>query len=350
MIQSGMANIYSTDLFDRVILNVMPGDSSAIINIAVEEKKFNQARIGWHWHDEYGSEEFVEILNDNLLGAGQEFLLHAQYSPERQKYEVSLKADRFFSTYLTYSLKAYFHRHERNIFDPGGDIIDWFRSDRFGAEFILGRQIERFGTVTGEIRWEEIENYLNSTGQIEKVNLRTLTIRSLVETINKYPFPTEGKRHLFYVEFASDILGGQTEYTRGFSSVESYFPLFKNINFHPGFAIGWTETEFATPLSEKFFLGGRNSFIGFRTNELAGDKMVLGSLELRYKLPYRFYLTGRYDTGEVYRSADQIKFSNLRHGFGFSIAYDSPLGPIDLAYGRAGGHPDRIYINVGLTF
>ncbi|MCP4704911.1 MAG: hypothetical protein GY865_09900, partial [candidate division Zixibacteria bacterium] len=82
-VSQGISNIYGSDLFDRVTINIVPGSTGAIVNMAVEEKKYSQIRLGWHWHDEYKSEQFVELLDDNLFGTGQEYLIHAQYAPRQ---------------------------------------------------------------------------------------------------------------------------------------------------------------------------------------------------------------------------------------------------------------------------
>ncbi len=346
----GIRNIYNTGLFDRVTMNILPGQNGAVVRINVEEEKYTQMRFGWHWQDEYRSEEFAELLDDNLFGTGQEFMMHAQYGRWRQKYEVSLKTDRFFSTYLTYRARAYYNILNRILYDSGGDSEGSRREERQGLEFILGQQIARLGTVTGEIRWEEINNKYFPGGLKDKGRLRTLALRSLVETLDRYSFPNRGKKHLFYMEYNTDILGGQNRFTKLFSSIESYFPITRRFNFHPRLSVGWTDTGEKVPVSEKFYIGGPYSFAGFHTDELFGDKMVLANFELRHNLPYDFYLTARFDAGEVYASVDQIKLGHLRQGFGFSAAYDSPLGPVDLGYGKAENHPGRWYVNIGLLF
>lgn len=346
----GIANIFATDLFDRVTMNITPGENGAIVRIIVKEKKYTQIRLGWHWHDEYRSEEFIEVLDDNLLGTGQELLAHAQYSNRRQNYEVYLKADRFFSTYLTYRIKGFYHILDRKFYDSKGEFDSSIRENRLGLEFILGQQIARFGTVTGEIRWEEIKNKFSPGGHTDIIKLRTITLKSLVETINRYPFPTEGKKHLFYFQFSADILGGETKYTKLYSSVESYFPITERINFHPRISFGHTDAKYGIPISESFYVGGHHSFYGYSTDELVGAKMILGNMELRYKLPYRFYISGRYDFGDVYTTVDQIKLRNLRHGYGISLAYDSPIGPIELGYGKSGKRTRCFYVDIGLAF
>jgi NTE family protein len=346
----GVANIYSTGLFDRVTMNILPGDGGAVVQIDVDEKKYTQMRFGWHWDDIYQSEEFAEILDDNIFGTGQELMIYGQYGNQRQKYEISMKADRFFSTYFTYRLGAYYGILNRKLYDSKGHSNNSIREERLGVEFMLGQQIFRLGTVTGSIRWEDIKNKYRPAGTGNQQRLRTLTMRSLVETIDRNYFPNSGKKHLFFIEYAADILGGKARYTKIFSSIESYFHLGDRLNFHPKIAVGWIDSEYPIPISEKFFLGGAYSFSGYKTDELMGDKMFLGNLELRFRLPYRFYLTGKYDIGEVYASADQIKLRNLRTGFGISLGFDSPVGPLDFMYGKARDRIDRYYLNMGLRF
>ncbi|MFH2035138.1 MAG: patatin-like phospholipase family protein [Candidatus Zixiibacteriota bacterium] len=347
---NGISNIYGTDLFNRVTLNIFPKENGAIVEVDVEEKKYAQFRFGWHWHDEYRSEQFAEFLNDNLLGTGQQFLMHAMYADRRQKYSVSVKADRIFSTWLTYRAGTYYFRTMHRIFDESGHSDSTIDEERYGLEFILGRQIARFGTVTGEIRWEEIRSEFSSGDTDDKLRIRSVTFNSIVDDIDRYPFPTEGRNHKFSFTFVTDILGGETNFNKAYSSVESYFPLNGYINFRPKISIGLINTKIGVPYSELFHIGGHYSFYGFRHDELVGAKMILGNFELRFKLPFNFYLYGRYDTGKVYNHLDQINIRNLRHSYGFSIAYDSPIGPIDFGYGKSGTHPERFYIDIGLAF
>lgn len=346
----GIANIYGTDLFDRVVMNVLPTDSGAAVEISVEEKKYLQLRLGWHWDDEYNSEQFAELLDDNLLGTGQELLIHVQYAECRGIYEASLKADRFFSTYLTYRIKGYYHLLDRHFYNGESTTVETVDEKRLGGEFILGQQIRRFGSVTGEFRIEKIKNEFDSSGAVENLQLRTLGLRSVVETINRIPFPTAGKKHMFLFEYAADILGGESRFTRIYSTIESYFVLTDRLNFHPRLAVGWTDSDNPVPLSERFYIGGMDSFYGYHTDEMHGDKMILGNLEFRYKLPYRFYALARFDLGDVYPSADHIKLQNLRSGIGIALSFDSPLGPITTAYGRSDSDHERFYFSAGLAF
>lgn len=346
----GVANIYATDLFDRVTIHVVPGVEGAVVKISVKERKYTQVRVGWHLHDDYKNEAFVEALDDNLFGTGQELLAHAQYANRRQKYELTLKANRFFSTYFTYRVTGFYHYLDRKIYNDDGESIARREEDRYGFDITLGHQIARFGTVIGGLGWTDVESEYSPGGGNSHSKLRTFSLLSRVENINRYPFPTKGKKHIFAARFATDVLGADAQYTKIFSSVESYWPLPAGLNFHPVISVGLSDAKAGIPVSERYYIGGHYSFYGFAYEELNGSKMFLTNLELRLNLPYHFYLYGRYDFGQVYGAFDDIKLKNMRHGYGFSIALDSPIGPIDFGYGKSGSHPDRLYLDIGLGF
>lgn len=344
----GLTQIYSTDLFDRVSIVPLAEDSGAVVSISVSEKKYQQVRLGWHWDDEYQSEEFIELLDDNVAGIGMEYLLHAKYGRERQLYYGELKANRIFRTYLTSQLRVYHDRIDRAIFDLEEQEVGERGEYRTGGWFKLGQHISRLGTVTGGLVVEEIEVKDLRTKTNEKYGLRALTLESLVENFDRWPFPSSGKKHHLELQIAGEFLGGDVEFTRFFSSIESYFQFGERLNYHPRLSIGLSRS--GLPPSEQFYAGGLHSLAGFRTHQLSGDKLLLLNNVVRFKLPLWLYLSVRYDVGEVYTSADQIKLRNLRHGFGMSLALDSPIGPIEFGYGTADEDNDRWYFGAGLTF
>ena len=344
----GIANIYGTDLFERVSQDLRHVDSGAAVQITVDEKKYSQVRLGWHWDDEYKSEEFIELLDDNLLGMGIEYQLHARYGLDRREYFGELKANRIFATYLTGQMRLLYNRLDRTLFDPDGKIVGERREFCKGGFVRFGQQIARFGTVTGKLSVEDIDYRDANDVRYDRFRLSSFSLESLVEDFDRWPFPERGRRHFLEIQTAAHFLGGDVAFTKFFSSIESYFPLGRDVNYHARISIGLSRS--GLPASEQFFMGGMHSFSGYHTDELAGDKLFLLNQELRIRLPLRLFLTGRYDAGEVYVSAAQIKLRNLRHGVGASLALDSPIGPIELGYGSAGRDTHRAYFSAGLAF
>lgn len=344
----GIADIYGTDLFDRVTVDLVPHSGRAIVTVGVEEKKHRQMRLGWRWDDEYESEEFIEALDDNVLGMGIQFLLRARYAADRQAYLGSIKSDRIRSTYLTATMRFYHERLNRQLYDREDFAVGARKEERSGLSLKVGQQISRLGTVSAALVAEELW-YRHGGGRApERFDQRILEIVSLVENFDRVPFPQSGKKHLFETRFAGKFLGGDVDYTRFFSSIEAYWQIGPHLNYHPRLAVGLSRS--VLPPSERFYLGGENSFAGYRTFQLSGAKLFTISNELRLKLPAQFYLTVRYDQGQVFESADQIVFKDIRQGVGFTVAYDSPVGPVKLGYGVAGKGTDELYVNIGLDF
>ncbi len=344
----GLDNLYGTDLFEQIIIELAPVSDGAKVKIRVKERYYTQLRVGWHWDDDYKSEQFLQLLDDNIRGMGLEYLIHAQYAADRQKYLGQLKMDRIWFSYFTARIAAYHNRLDRPIYDGQGREIDIRRERKTGFDISLGQQVKRFGTVRGVFIFEDVRNRSDSTRIVDRFSQRIVQLESVIETFDKMPFPNTGKKFQAEIRFAGEFLGGHVEYTRFFSSLEGYFPIGKYLNFHPKASLGLSGS--VLPISEQFFIGGAKSFSGYRQFEYAGDKVILLNNELRFKLPLNLYVHGRYDVGEVYVQTDQIKLRNLRHGWGAFMAFNSPIGPFELGYGVADSDNDRFYVNIGLSF
>lgn len=76
--------------------------------------------------------------------------------------------------------------------------------------------------------------------------------------------------------------------------------------------------------SERFYLGGAGGVRAYPSSEGGGDSGLLSNLELRWKLPEGFTLTGFYDHGHV-RSNDAAMSYSLK-GYGLSLGWQTPAG------------------------
>lgn len=345
---NGLDNLYGTDLFEQILVELVPVENGARVRIRVKERYYTQLRLGWHWDDDYKSEQFLELLDDNIRGMGLEYVIHAQYAEDRQKYFGQLKLDRIWFSYITVKVNIYYQMLDRFIYDPEGREMDLRKERRTGFEFSLGQQVKRFGTVRGAFISERVKSRYDRTTVSEEFSQRILHLESIIETFDRLTFPNTGKKFQAEIRFAGEYLGGDFEYTRFYSSLEGYFPIGKYVNFHPKASLGLSGS--VLPVSEQFYIGGAKSFSGYRAFEYGGDKVILLNNELRFRLPLNLYLIGRYDIGQVYLHTDQIKLNNVRHGWGGFLAFNSPLGPFELGYGVADSDNDRFYVNIGLSF
>jgi outer membrane protein assembly factor BamA len=345
--ERGMANIYSTGLFERVNFDVERRGNEALVRIEVKEKKFDSMRIGVHYHDHYHAETFADFSDANVLGLSNEVFFRIQYGERRKYYSLNLKADRIFETYLTYRIKLYHQRLKRDIYEDNTSIgIN--RERRTGATVAFGQQISRFGTVTVEARADRLRIDLPGFAGLVHRGLRTLTLRSRVDNLDRYPYPKAGVAAQFYLELAYDAFGGEDRYKKAWFDWSAEIPMSKRIGLEPSFAIGVSDV--ALPSFEKFYLGGNRNLYGYHYDALSGDKLFRGNFGVRYALPYGFYVTGRYDVGNVWGTLEEVRFNNLIHCYGAELSYDSPIGPISVSYGRSERGYERAYIDVGYDF
>ena len=345
----GLADIYGTGFFERVSLDIQPTTLGAHLTINVKEKKFTQMRFGGHWDDEYQAEVFAELLDDNILGAGLQALGHAHVSSRRDIFRLSLKADRLPHMLFLAHTNLYFSRLKRRLFYPDGAPNGFRVEDRFGWSVLAGQQIARLGTIHLQYRLEDIHARLTIPDRTDHAVLSAFAIKSSVETLNKFPFPDYGHRQDLTVEFTGKWLGGTfAEYTKVYGSVEAYWPVSRYVNLHPLVSAGLSTANL--PEVEKYFLGGMNSFSGYRTDQISGDKYFAGGSQLRVRLPWRLYLIGTLHWGQMFDDYEEMKIRQFRTGWGALIAIDTPIGPIDFGYGKSEHRPYRLYLNVGLHF
>ncbi|UCE17566.1 MAG: BamA/TamA family outer membrane protein [Gemmatimonadota bacterium] len=361
----GINNIYSTGLFDRVHLNIEKSGDSTSVCLDVVEKKFDLLRLGTRYDREYETEGFIEFHDDNLFGYGGKFNLHLQYGQRRQRYEINLRADRFFRTYLTYRGSAYHRRREQYYYGSDNVRRTEYRERRWGTRFAIGQQIFRLGTVSVEGRAEEVKLRTNSEkGPQENIQIRSLIFRSAVDNLDRYPFPVSGNYSHLFLELADDILGGTASYVKFFGTLESYATFFSRHTLHPKFSFG--SMDLITPFSERFKVGGNRIYneypgeeytvrlYGFHDEEFVGRQLLWANIEYRYKTPWfswlDLYLSGRYDVGYLWQEAETFRSDRIKEAWGVGLAVETPVGPAEVNYGRSKKGEDRVYFSFGYWY
>ncbi len=345
----GIDNIYGTGLFEKVAMEIRPGEKGAVLLIRVKEKESISLGMGARYDLGKDGEGFVVLGDENFLGVGSKIALYAQGGRRREKYQVSLKADRIFKTYLTFDFKGFASKRDWAAYS-GGDEIGRYVLDRRGGRLFLGRHIRRFGMVSVEGRAEHVK-YISKWGDgypHGTRETRSLILRSQMDTMDRFPFPTKGSIISGHMEIGTPFFGGTEEFRKIFVSLECYNTIWHRHTFFARGCLGLSESPL--PFSEQFLLGGNRELFGYREGELRGNKLFLFNLGYRMELVRRFYFRTRYDVGNVWENELQIKWKTTKHAIGVSLALDIPLGPITLTYGRASEGQERVYFSAGYQF
>jgi NTE family protein len=347
-VKDGLTNLRSTKLFDNIDIVVKEENGQNILIIAVNEKPSSLLRISFRSDNEYRTQFGLDLRDENIFGTGSELGLILFGGLENRAYILEQKANRLFDTYFTYKINAFYKFNDVRVYSDvqtqnssefSREEVGKYRQIFYGLSLSVGTQVGRFGNLIfeGRYQFDEVKNRENDLTAPYKTKIVSLKVSSTIDTQDKYPFPESGVYFAGFYETALSIFGGQVGYSNINFQYKNYIPLSSYSVISPKISFGFADKTL--PLSEQYSLGGQESFFGMRDNEFRGRQIFLASLMYRYKLPFIIffdtYLKLRYDLGSTWDVQEQIRFKDLRHGIGGSIAFDTPIGPAEFAAGRS---------------
>ncbi|MCK4418305.1 BamA/TamA family outer membrane protein, partial [Candidatus Aerophobetes bacterium] len=111
--------------------------------------------------------------------------------------------------------------------------------------------------------------------------------------------------------------------------------------------VNWGENLDLFP-DEKFYIGGIETLRGYEENEFRGDKVLLGSLELRFPLDKNFLGFLFVDAGKAWSGNSSME--NFKMGWGVGIRIKTVIAPLRLEYGIGEDGEARFYFGMGEGF
>ncbi len=345
--ERGLTNLRSTNLFDQIELTVTHNNGNNELKISLIEKISSIIRFGMRIDNEYQTQISFDMRNENFNGTGTEIGATISGGARNRYFGIEQKANRVFDSYFTYKVRAFYEFNDVNVYEDIAAPPNRFKRIKtgvyrqifYGGSFGFGRQVERFGNLFAEARYQrdEIKNKLDYAGSTYKVDISSLRFSLFIDSQNEYPYPTAGFLINGFYETAQSALGGDIGYTKIYFDYKNIFS-YRNY-FVWSFRAVIGSADKTLPLSEQFSLGGQNLFFGLRDHEFRGRQIFLISLEHRYKLPFKLffdtYAEARYDLGSIWAEREQIRFKDLKHGIGATLSFDTPLGPADFSVGKS---------------
>ncbi|MBN1782000.1 patatin-like phospholipase family protein [bacterium] len=353
LVNQSVRNIYSTGYFKEVGFEVSPLEDNYDLVFHVSEYQYTLARIGLRYDLERKTKGFVEIMRDNIFGIGAEGFLTGLIGSRDVSTTLGLRADRLYNSFLTSSLEIGCRKSQYTYYDEMERAGEYSIS-QFFTVLGAGRQMQRLGTVILEIRSEifHVDSDTWIPVNLDRTFLQTICIRSEVDTRDRMPFPNKGKYHHLQYETSARFLGSEVNFARLSSWMESYYPLRRNMVFHP--RIFWGTADLSTPFPKNYSLGGLHSFFGLADRALIGKRCFLFSHEIRARLRWirglESYLSLRYDFGGVWGRYSKIEEKDFKHGIGVVLSLNSFAGPLQFAAGRTSEGRHRLYLSLGHDF
>jgi outer membrane protein insertion porin family len=319
------------DRTGRLMFGVGVNSSSGLVgSVVLQEQNFDIMRPPTSWDD---------IMNGTAWrGAGQRFRVELVPGTSVSRYTVSWSDPYFMNTNNNVGVSAfYFQRY----------YLDW-NEDRVGGRISVGRQLNQYWSVNGALRLEgvRVADVYVPTPQIlqeaEGDNFLSTVRGSIIYDTRDMPFlPGEGHR----VEVGYEQAFGEYVYPRFDVDARQYYTIYQRPDgggrqiLTVGGQVGWTGND--TPIFERYFAGGFQSFRGFAFRGVSpeeggvyigGQFMAVGTVE--YSIPLMANDMIRLVTFSDFGTVDDgVTFGAFRAsvGAGFRIALPM-MGPVPLAF------------------
>jgi outer membrane protein insertion porin family len=315
----------------RLMFGVGVNSNSGLVgNIVLSEQNFDIRRPPTSWDDLWNGTAW--------RGAGEKFRIEAMPGTQFSRYLVDWTNPYFMDTNNSLGVSGfYFNRYYQN-----------WTEQRLGGRVRVGRQFTQQWSGSTALRLERVDVFNPSTANPPQLlkdalgtNLLSTVMFNIAHDTRDSPFmPSQG--HHAEVNFEQAF--GQYDYSRVNVEGRQYFTMYqradgggKHILSVRG-EVGWTGNS--TPIFERFFAGGLQSFRGFYFRSVSpkqngvyvgGDWMMLGSVE--YMLPVMANEMVRVVTFSDFGTVtDRVSLSDFRVSVGAGLRITVPmLGPTPLA-------------------
>lgn len=346
-IAQSWSNLLSTDLFTdlRIDFRQNPEKVTSIITIEGQERGTQTVNLPLRIDNERNLQSGIDFVQENLFNFGGRFIFSFLFGARNLFAKIKLTQSRILNTQFTFSIETIYEKRGNYVFQKvfnlpinkfENKISDEIITDIYGFSFKIGSQIERFGNLFGKLRIQK-QRYYFKREEIKPAfyPINNVQIGFIYDSRDKLDFPTKGRFINAFLETPLNLPKKVVSYTKAYFSHINIFS-FKDITFKPQVSFGFA--DLSTPFPEFFSLGGNESLLGFREDELRGRQIFSAIVDTRYRLPYKIYfdtyITLQYGIGSAWSQFETIKIGDLKHSLGITLGFDTPIGPANFSIGK----------------
>ena len=352
-IRESWRRIYNLGFFEKVSIHPLPTSSEEVMDLVIEVEEGERTGsllLGAGYSENSGWEGMVQVYKDNLWGEGKKVSLDWQFAKNKNDYDISFLDRWWKNTDLSLDLSIY--DKEQKYYDEEsyekrrrGGRIGWGWPFQKYARFFIALRNERvhISPVDEKPLPEDLEEGWKTRRSLELTFDRDTRVRD--EAFNAYK---GSYSYLFMGTNGGPVLRGDLNFTKYKAELREY----------------WRRGEFwmspvlalrvrgmlgeRLPSYEKFRVGGQQTLRGYDLHEFSGNKILLGTLELRFPLGKNMTAVIFIDGGEIWD--EDSRMPDCRAGWGFGARIISPIGPIQLDWGIPETGEGKFYFGIGEAF
>lgn len=317
------------------------------INLKMKETRTNTINFGGGYGERDGWFGFVDLSINNLYGTGQGMMIRGQTGQQLSTYQFKYSNPWFMPERLgdRTSLTA------RAWNTMGTDIYLTLQDEfRVGWDLSLGKTLRDEYTASYTVGMERLAP--RGTATFEAYNSAFIGATFSYDTRDYWMNPSKGAYHSLALRQGwKEALSGSTTYSKVGVDFNFYQPLRPQqvLAYHFGVGSGFGDV----PIGELFWTGGPTTVRGYSLSEIhRGKRKILANAEYRYTFNEIFQGVVFYDWGNAWDDGAPV-LPDFMTGLGAGIRFNTPLGPIRLDYGVAGGRnfgEGVLHFSIGQAF
>ncbi len=352
-IRESWRRIYNLGFFEKVSIYPVPTSSREIMDLVIEVEegeRTGKLLFGVGYGQSSGWGGTIQIDRDNLWGEGKRISFNWEFAKNKNSYDISF-LDRWWRNtdlsldFSLYNIEdRYYDRENYQKRRSGGKIELGWPFQRYARGF-LALRIERIliSQVDEEPLPEDLEEGWKTRRSLELTFDRDTRVRD--EAFNAYK---GSYSHLFMETNGGPILKGDLNFTKYKAELREYWRK-DEFWMSPILVLrlrGWLGE--GLPSYEKFYAGGQRTLRGYDVNEFSGNKMLLGTLELRRPFSKNMSVLIFVDGAQIWDEDSPIPESKTGWGLGMRIV--TPIGPLQLDWGIRETGEGTFYFGIGQAF
>lgn len=339
--------LYSTGLFSRVDINKQRVDESIDIIYYLEEAPAGAVEFGFGYGEYERAKVFVDLSYINLLGTNKQIFSRLELSNFDKRGYFTYVDPWLWKNLIFKSTISYEDVDVRNI-DTKNTLYKLKK-----LNFSVGFEKKLFENFKLELLYEG--SHTKTSNVLPEVIISDQDVGklftsgfkgSVIYDTRDNPFdPKKGWLAGISSKVNLDVVGSEINFNRTSFYINRYNEILNNLVLAISLRGGWIWLFGDTkdiPISERFFLGGRQTVRGYIQNTLGpknnnqptgGNAFLMGNVEIRSSLGKNFFLVNFLDFGQVWQRVGDMNITDLKYTTGIGLRYRTPIGPIRIDYG-----------------
>lgn len=369
LIEEERQMLYRTGLFSKIDITPVYKDGAVDLIYSLEEAPAGAFEFGFGYGEYERAKGFVDLSYINLFGMNKQIFSRIEVSSlENRSYVTFL--DPWLWKDLTFKSSIMLERMDVKNIDRKNIMYKLRRfgiSAGFEKKFLDYFKAELLYELTYTKTWDVLPEIVITDLDVGNILISGIK-GSLIYDSRDNPFdPKKGWLAGVSSKLSSKFFASELDFIKTSFYVNNYTEITKGLVFATSFRGGWAWLYNNTkdlPISQRFFLGGRDTVRGYAQNTLGpkinneptgGNAFLMGNLELRTYIGKNFFLVNFLDFGNVWGRVGDITLSNLKYTTGLGLRYKTPVGPVRIDYGyklnrEKGESHGEIHFSIGHAF